>query len=225
MPYIPHYLSLAFICTTLWALFFFFQATGKKWYVVAGLLVWLVGQGGVALSGFYADTLPLPPRFIWLILPANLLIISLFISPAGRRFLDTLRPDRLTLLHVVRIPVEFVLFGLCVYGAVPEIITFEGRNLDILSGISAPAIWYLGYKKKILPVWFLLGWNLLCLALLANVVGHAILSVPYPFQRFGFHQPNVGVLLFPFVWLPGFVVPVVLLSHLVCIRHLLLKKG
>ncbi|HVF96549.1 MAG TPA: hypothetical protein VM871_04480, partial [Flavisolibacter sp.] len=38
---------------------------------------------------------------------------------------------------------------------------------------------------------------------------------------FAFDQPNIAVLYFPFIWLPSFIVPVVLLSHLVCIRQLL----
>jgi hypothetical protein len=52
----------------------------------------------------------------------------------------------------------------------------------------------------------------------------AILSAPGLFQTRAFDQPNVGVLYFPFVWLPGFIVPAVLLSHLVVLTKLLFSK-
>lgn len=95
--------------------------------------------------------------------------------------------------------------------------TFEGANLDILSGLSSLfMVWW--YRRGIQPKYLLL-WNILCVGLLLNVVIRAILSIPTPFQQFAFDQPNVAVLHFPFVWLPGFIVPLVLFSHLVMIRN------
>jgi hypothetical protein len=102
--------------------------------------------------------------------------------------------------------------------------TFEGRNFDILSGLSAPFIYYFGFVKRRLSNALILGWNFICLALLINIVANAILSVPTPFQKFAFDQPNIGVLYFPFNLLPACVVPLVLLSHLVAIRRLLHAK-
>jgi hypothetical protein len=102
--------------------------------------------------------------------------------------------------------------------------TFEGRNFDIISGISAPLIYYFGFVKKAIKRQWIIGWNFLCLALLANIVTTAILSAPFPFQQLAFNQPNIAIFYFPFVWLPAFVVPVVLLAHLVSIRQLLAVK-
>jgi len=67
----------------------------------------------------------------------------------------------------------------------------------------------------------ILVWNFVCLAILLFTVSNAILSAPTPFQKFAFDQPNVAVLYFPFVWLPGIVVPLVILSHLISIRLLM----
>lgn len=106
--------------------------------------------------------------------------------------------------------------------------TFEGRNFDILSGITALVIYYFGFMKRKLNKWVLLFWNFCCLGLLVNIVSIAILSAPFSFQRFGFDQPNIAVLHFPFIWLPCCVVPVVLFSHLAAIRQLISairKKG
>ena len=120
----------------------------------------------------------------------------------------------------MRVPVELVLLGLFLYRAVPQLMTFEGRNWDILSGLSAPLLYYLVFRSRRLGPKALMLWNIGCLGLLLNVVLIALLSVPSPIQRLAFEQPNVAVLHFPFVWLPGCVVPVVLLAHVAAIRQL-----
>jgi len=55
---------------------------------------------------------------------------------------------------------------------------------------------------------------------LFNIVLTAILSAPLPIQQLAFEQPNIAVMYFPFVYLPGFIVPIVLFSHLVVISKL-----
>jgi hypothetical protein len=104
--------------------------------------------------------------------------------------------------------------------------TFEGRNFDILSGITAPIIAYWCFKSQKPKYKILLLWNFICLGLLINIVINGLLSAPLPFQQFAFDQPNVALMYFPFVWLPCCVVPIVLISHLASIRKILfeLKK-
>jgi hypothetical protein len=94
-----------------------------------------------------------------------------------------LQLDTLTILHVIRVPVEVVLFWLFLYKAIPEEMTFEGRNWDIISGITASVIFFLGFNRGKLWPSTILVWNLICLGLLVNIVATAILSTPYPFQR------------------------------------------
>jgi hypothetical protein len=55
---------------------------------------------------------------------------------------------------------------------------------------------------------------------LFNIVLTAILSAPLPIQQLAFEQPNIAVLYFPFTFLPGFIVPIVLFSHLVVISKI-----
>jgi hypothetical protein len=124
------------------------------------------------------------------------------------------------LLHTVRIPVELVLFWLSEHGVIPRLLTFEGRNFDIFSGLTAPLIYYFGFIRPKLGKGVLITWNIICLVLLVNVVTHAILSLPTPFQKFAFDRPNVAVLYFPYIWLPACVVPLVLFSHLAILRKL-----
>ncbi|MFI5148191.1 MAG: hypothetical protein ACHQRM_00545 [Bacteroidia bacterium] len=217
---IDSFTTIAFIFTVLLTLAFFYTATGKNKAVFFVLLSWMVIQGSVALTGFYTVTNTTPPRFALLIAPPMLVIVLLFLLPKGRLLLDKLNTKTLTLMHLVRIPVELVLFGLFLQGAVPKLMTFEGGNLDILSGVTAPLVFYFGFIRNKLNKTVLIIWNLLCLALLFNIVFRAVLSAPFPFQKLAFPTPDIALLYFPFIWLPCLIVPLVLLAHLVCIRQL-----
>ena len=225
MENLPTYVSIVFVLTTLLTVWFFYKAAHHSNTTLIILLAWLALQSLVGISGFFTVTDVLPPRFLLLVLPPLFFIIGMFANARGRNYIDQLDIRMLTLLHVVRIPVEIVLYWLFINKSIPEIMTFEGRNFDILSGLTAPFVYYFGFIKKTLGKNVILFWNFLCLGLLLNIVIHAILSAPFPFQKFGFDQPNVGVLYYPFIWLPGCIVPLVLLSHLGAIRKLLRYEG
>ena len=185
-------------------------------------LIWLALQTALGLSGFYQNTAGLPPRFMLLLIPPVIFIIMLFTLKPGRKAIDTFDTKTLTLLHTVRILVELVLFALYAHKTIPQLMTFEGRNFDILCGLTAPLIYYFGYVKPILSKKILLAWNIICLLLLANIAIIAVLSAPFAFQRLAFTQPDIALLYFPYIWLPGFVVPAVLFAHLATIRKLLI---
>ncbi len=153
----------------------------------------------VSLSGFYIVTHTTFPRLPLMILPPILFIIFFAITQKGKGFIGGINIQTLTLLHVVRIPVEMVLFWLCTHKVVPQLITLEGRDFDIFSRLSALVIYYFGFVKKQLNKYIILIWNFICLGLLLNVVFYALLSAPTPFQQFAFNQPNIAIAYFPFV--------------------------
>ena len=221
MLQLPVYISVVFGVTALLTVWLFSKAIPGAKETIVILLTWLSVQAAVSLFGFYTVTKTVPPRFLLLVFPPLLLIIILFIHPKGRLFLDSLRLKNLIFLHVVRIPVELVLLWLSFYKAVPQLMTFEGRNFDILSGLTASFIYYFGFIKKRFSQRFILIWNLICLGLLLNIVIHAVLSAPFTFQQLAFDQPNIALLYFPFTWLPCCIVPIVLLAHLAAIRQLI----
>lgn len=227
---LPFYIPLLFIFTTVLTFIFLIAAVKKsnssKRVVMVSLILifWLVLHAILGINYFYTVTNSIPPRFALMVAPAFLFILILFITQTGRKFIDSLSMKMLTQLHVVRIFVEIVLWWLFVYKYIPQLMTFEGRNFDILAGITAPFVAWYGFAKRRLSNTFMLVWNMICLLLLINIVFTAVLSAPFPFQQFAFDQPNVAVLYFPFVWLPCFIVPVVLFSHLVVLRKLLKKQ-
>lgn len=228
---IPFFVSLVFGVITVVTLVLFYwclrnaeteKVKNKAILITVILAFWLALQGVLAIKGIYSAGLDIfPPKIILLgLLPFLLTIIILFILPAGRVFLDALPLKQITWFHVIRIPVEITLLLLFLSEAVPRIMTFEGRNLDILSGITAPFIAWLGFRGKAVKRSLLLAWNIICLLLLINIIVHALLSTPTPVQKFGFDQPNIAIFYFPFHWLPTFVAPMVLFLHLAAIRKL-----
>lgn len=223
MENIPFYIPVVFAATTALTLFLLCKASRNQKTVLLISLLWMGLQAVAGLAGFYLVTDTIPPRFGLAVVPPFLLITVCFFTKKGRAFIDSFDAKWLTLLHAVRIPVELVLFWLFLQKYVPELMTFEGRNFDILSGITAPLVFYFGYVKRTLSRNLLLAWNFICLVLLFNIVVNAVLSAPSVFQQFAFDQPNVGVLYFPFIWLPCFIVPAVLFSHLASIRSLLIR--
>ena len=221
METLPGYVSIVFILTTLAAVFFLLRAVraaglqklpAKILYFL--LPLWIIFQGIVSIGGFYQDTAGIPPRIaIFGVFPCLLLIAGYFIF-VRNGFIDRMPLRILTMVHVVRIPVEIVLLWLFVGGLVPGIMTFEGYNFDILSGILAPIVYFIAFRGGKVNRAVLIAYNIIGMLLLANIVSIAILSLPSPLQLLAFDQPNVAVTYFPFIWLPTIVVPIVLFAHL-----------
>jgi len=224
MNNLPSFISVVFAITTIVTVALFYKACRHSKKVVAILLAWMLLQSILGLTGFYTVTDAVPPRLVFLALPALLVIVMLFVIASGKKFINNLDIKYLTILHVVRVPVELVLYWLFLHKAVPQLMTFEGRNFDIFAGLTAPLVYYFGCIKKNLSSTLMVAWNMICLALLLNIVINAVLAAPTFFQQFAFDQPNIAILYFPFNLLPAVVVPLVLLSHLAALKQLLQKQ-
>ncbi|MDA0194335.1 MAG: hypothetical protein O2887_04610 [Bacteroidetes bacterium] len=196
----------------------------KPMSVILILGTWLLIQAVLSFSGFYHNFESSPPRFLFVLAPPIIGIIYLFINKASRAYIMGIPLNVLTYLHVIRIPVEIVLWWLFQNGLIPKLMTFEGRNYDIIAGITAPFIGYFLLSKKTKNRVGVLIWNFFTLGLLLNIVINAIISTPYPFQLQAFDQPNVAIFYFPFIWLPSFIVPIVLFCHLASILIILKKR-
>jgi len=216
---LPIYIPLIFILTTGLTFFLFLKAASYSKTVALMMASWLLFQGVLSYLEFYTHIDTEPQRFLLAAPPALLIILGVFILKKGRRWVAGLDIKTLTILHSVRIPVELLLYCLFLQKVIPELMTFAGRNFDVLAGITAPFVYYFGFVKNKMGSKGILLWNVSCLFLLLNIVINAILSVPAPFQQLAFEQPNIAILYFPIIWLPTFVVPVVLFSHLVAIKR------
>lgn len=235
MENLPLYISFIFGIITLITLLLFRRAIkeadlkivkSNTHIIFPALIVWLAIQAFLALNHVYSTHLnSLPPKIVLLgILPPVFVIILLFSTKKGKLFIDSLPLLSITYINIIRFFVEIVLYWLFLHKVIPELMTFEGINFDIIAGITAPFIAYYGISKSKISINLVLWWNIISLALLINIVIIAFLSAPSPLQKLGFDQPNIAILYFPFNWLPTFVVPVIAFGHLVSIRQLIQKK-
>lgn len=99
--------------------------------------------------------------------------------------------------------------------------TFEGRNFDIASGVTALVLAVFCARARSLLRGFILAWSILGLALLIHVVSIAILSAPGPLRAFHNDPPSTFIAYAPFVWLPGFLLQAAWFGHLLDLRLLI----
>jgi len=220
MNQLPIYVPAVFILTVLAASLMFWSAFNRKPLVAAIILGWALLQTGLSLFSFFTVTDTIPPRLSLLFIPPLIFIIVVFSNRNWREGLLSFNQAALTRIHLLRLAVELVLYWLFIYRLAPQLMTFEGRNFDIVSGLTAPFVYYLGYNKKVLGPRFLIGWNIACLLILSFTVTNAIFAAPSVFQQLAFDQPLKAILYFPFSWLPGIMVPLVYYSHLISIYQL-----
>jgi hypothetical protein len=223
---VPAYISIVFLITAFITFGIFAYAVKRVgfdslWVKLLLFLIpfWMLFQAVIALSGFYIDTSSVPPRLmLFAVFPCLLLIAACFIT--GRAFIAKLPLFVLTIIHAIRIPVELVLAWLFEQGLIPQIMTFHGWNYDVASGILAVIVVLIAFRGRRVNKPVLIAFNIVGLALLANIVTIAILSVASPIQKFGFGQPNQAILYFPYIWLAAVIVPIVLFSHLASLYKL-----
>lgn len=210
---LPIWIDFTFIFTCILTISLFHLSNGKPKKLTLFIISWSIIQSILAYFGFYQITDSIPPRFGIVLIPTTILIIYGLLPKQLKWVLETRETKMSTFIHSVRLPVEIVLFGLFTHKMIPELMTFEGRNYDVLMGVTAPIIGWLFVKNK-LNKKFLLGWNITGFILVSFILFIGILSADLPFQQFGFEQPNRGINYFPFVLLPATIVPIVIWTHL-----------
>ena len=209
----PVWVELMFLVTTLATIVLFYMANGRPLITTIFIIAWAVVQSLLAYGGFYTVIDTSPPRLMFILIPIVLVMIFGLLPKQRRWFNKTRDVKYSTLLHTVRLPVEITLYMLFVNRMVPELMTFEGRNFDIIMGITAPVVAWLLVRNK-MGRKALIAWNVIGLCLVLFIMVNGVLSAQTPFQQFAFDQPNRGIAYFPFVLLPAVIVPIVIWTHL-----------
>lgn len=184
-------------------------AASCGWLCFTGLLTFW--------SGF--DSFELPPPVLVLVNIGLIAATAFLFSSLGTNIVKRASLSGLVLFQSFRFPLELLMHRAYVEGLMPKQMSFEGRNLDIFTGITA-LILGLALRKRNLPEWLVWAWNLLGLGLLFNVVAVAILSTPVSFRMFHNDPPNVWICDAPFVWLPTVMVVAAFFGHLAVARKL-----
>ena len=195
------------------------QRTGQAadlWTMRAatGAGLWLVATGLAALSG------ELRSFSLSLLIALMILTGGAAFSRVGAALMATVGPVGLIGFQFFRVPAAMFLQGMYQAGQAPVQMTYEGLNLDIFTGLTAPAMAWLVWRGKVgsYAIW---AWNAFGLVLLAEAVVVAALSMPTEFRVFTNEPASTFVTYAPYVWLPTVLAPAALLGHLLVLRWLL----
>ena len=183
------------------------------------LLAWLVLLGILAARGFFSDFTRLPPRLIISLLTPLPFVLLFMRAKPGKQFLLNIKPEYVIYLQSFRILVEIALWVGVRNGSLPVQMSFEGRNFDILVGLFAFPVGYYCFVKKTWPSVVVLLYNIGGLILLLNIVIITALSLPTPLRVFHNEPDSSLVTTFPFIYLPGLLVPLAYTLHLISIRQ------
>lgn len=178
--------------------------------------IWSLGERMANFQNFPFNMMPI------LAVPLIAILVFTF-SKVGREILTHIPTENIIKLQAFRFFVELLLWALYLENQAPIQMTFEGRNWDVLSGLSAPIIAFLLARGRLSKIGLII-WNIACLALLVNIVTIAILSMPTPLRTFMNEPSNTIVTQFPVSWLPGLLVPLAYGLHFMSLSQLSIKN-
>lgn len=193
-------------------------------FTMAGLGLWLAILGLMALSGFFASGKEMPLRLAVAILPPLIVVVVLLFSKKLRLVLLLIPSSWLIYAQSFRILTELAYWIGFRGGYVPPQMTFEWLNYDIIVGVTAPMAGYVFFGRGRFHRFQAVYWNVFGIALLLNTMVIAIFSMPSSFRVFMTHIDSSFLTQFPFIWIPGFVVPVAVALHLFSLKQLFITK-
>jgi predicted anti-sigma-YlaC factor YlaD len=184
---------------------------------------WILCNGLLAATGFYAIN-GLPPRPVVAALIGAAGLVYFSTTSTGRLVLRATPLHTLIYLQAFRVAVEILLWLACRKGLLPQQMTFEGRNWDILTGMLAIPAGFIIQQSTSLKKPVAIAFNIVGLALLVNVLAVAVLSMPTPIRYFN-EGPSLAIVAgFPFIYLPTVLVVAALAAHIISLRQLLSIK-
>jgi hypothetical protein len=192
--------------------------------VLTGLAVWFLYVGLMSHFGIFRNVAMRPPGAVFLLAPV-VLFLSIFVvfmvrSSAGSRLALAFPLWIILATQTFRVGVELFLHQLWMNGIAPKMLTFEGANVDIYIGASAPLVAWFSTRGHV-GVKLALAWNVLGLFALANVVIRAVLTAPGPLNLIHAEVFNRMFGTFPFMFIPGFFVPLAVTLHVLAIRAII----
>lgn len=185
-----------------------------------GASAWLALTAVVASSGALSDFDARPPRLLVVVVLATSLFAVATVNKTASRLLAAAPLHWPIAIQTMRVVIELGLHSLFSLGELPVHLTFEGRNFDIVVGLTAPFV-ALGVARGLIGRRGAIAWNVASLGLLANIVGTSATTLPGPLHLDWPGVSNAIMTTPPFVWLPAFFVPVALFGHVLSLRQLL----
>ena len=189
------------------------------------ITAWVALLGYLSLAGYFANFRSLPPRILPAVLLPLVAGLVLLLSAGARDLLARTPPQWPIYAQSFRVVMELILWLLYLQHRAPAIMTFEGRNVDILVGLTAIPVGYLCFVRRTWSPRVALWWNVAGILILLNVVVHAQLSTPSPLRVFVTDPPVTFIAYWPYILLPGFLVPLAWLLHAASLIQLTRLRG
>jgi hypothetical protein len=189
------------------------------------MIAWAAMLTMLSYTGFFNDFSKLPPRpALALFVPLPFVLWFAF-SKTGTQLLQQVPAHWLVLMQSFRIFVEVLIWFAFLAGKLPIQMSFEGRNYDVLTGILALPAGYLLLKRKNYSHAIVIAFNTAGILLLLNILIIAVLSMPTPFRYFMNEPSNTLITQFPFILLPGVLVPLAYSLHILSLRQLYIREN
>jgi len=233
---IPFYIKLLFYALVLLS-FWFLMAFLKKGVeaskmdrekgakfqgrIMLGLVGWLMLLAVTALAGFFMNFDTLPPRPFFILLLSTIFMVIILRSKTFHEIAVNVPAHWAPFYQAFRVPLEIVLWLLFINEVIPVQMTFEGYNFDVVPALLGPPVAFFIFQKKALPNWVAMAWNIFGITTVMVIVAIATLSMPSPLRQFMNEPANTFIGYFPYIWLPGFLVPMAIFMHIVNIKQII----
>lgn len=197
------------------------RRAGTKGMPTLGAVIVVVGWVAIAMlvarSGVLRTFDALPPRLPLLPLVAIVGGVAAGRTKRARELLAVTPLAWPIALQAFRIGIELVLYLLYRDGQLPIAATFEGRNPEILVGLTAPLV-ALAVQKGWAGRRTIILWNVLGLASLVVIVSTVIRALPGPLHVDLGVAPIVMTTV-PFFLVPALAVPIAVQLHVLSLRQ------
>jgi hypothetical protein len=182
------------------------------------LVTWFLAVTAAAVAGAWLD--PSIPRPLGYFIPA--LVLSLVLWRAGwlQAAIRELSPAAIPWLQTLRIGGGLTLFAAWASRVAPWGWVIRAGTGDILVGIGAAAVAALLGTGLAWSRTAAVAWNVFGLVDMAHTLVRGLLSAPGPQQRIFEIPPNLVPAVFPFLYLPAFIVPLTILLHILSLQQL-----
>jgi len=189
------------------------------------IVLWIIMLTVLSYKNFFTDFSKLPPRLLFALFIPLPVVLAFSFSRTATKLLEKVPAQWLIFMQSFRIFVEILIWFAFLANKLPRQMSFEGRNFDVLTGLLAIPVGMMLLSKKTWSSKMVLGYNILGMALLLNILVVSFLSMPTPFRYFMDEPSNVLLAQFPFILLPGLLVPMAYTLHILSLRQLFLGKN
>lgn len=182
------------------------------------LATWFIAVTAAAVAGAWLD--PAVPRPLGYLIPALLLALVLWRAGWLQAAVQAISPSAIPWLQTLRIGGGLTLFAAWASGFAPWGWVAAAGTGDILVGLGAGAVAALLGTGLAWSRSAAIVWNVFGLVDIAHTMVRGLLSAPGPQQRIFETPANLVPVIFPFIYLPAFIVPLTILLHILSLQQL-----